>query len=77
MMIQINQEELVISIHALTRSATTRIISDDILFNISIHALTRSATLANRGVVMSETISIHALTKSATASVGATERLAL
>ena len=57
---------MVISIHALTRSATN--VSGNIVNaeTISIHALTRSATnLEGTGVVVYK-ISIHALTRSAT-----------
>jgi len=36
---------MIISIHALTRSATDMVVADEFSSFISIHALTRSATL--------------------------------
>ena len=56
----------IISIHALTRSAT---VATAFLFSfkaISIHALTRSATTNTWGCCNNCMISIHALTRSAT-----------
>ena len=57
---------VIISIHALTRSATEQHFALDHNWSISIHALTRSATKSVRFVVTSTSISIHALTRSAT-----------
>ena len=57
-----------ISIHALTRSATTQNKWDSIIPLISIHALTRSATINIGNTDAFSMISIHALTRSATES---------
>ena len=55
-----------ISIHALTRSATSSFVIGFQPGEISIHALTRSATIVYKGHTWMEEISIHALTRSAT-----------
>ncbi len=56
----------IISIHALTRSATIPKVVPVSNIIISIHALTRSATDPIEGEPNGATISIHALTRSAT-----------
>ena len=58
--------DAVISIHALTRSATLTESLKSLDLIISIHALTRSATTAGQGGHVIIKISIHALTRSAT-----------
>ena len=55
-----------ISIHALTRSATTLKTDIGVPVEISIHALTRSATGSKLFWFDKDNISIHALTRSAT-----------
>ena len=56
----------VISIHALTRSATAHHNPIHLFRKISIHALTRSATSLYKWPNLCSVISIHALTRSAT-----------
>ena len=56
----------IISIHALTRSATNNSESYFLPVPISIHALTRSATKQPTKADLAKQISIHALTRSAT-----------
>ncbi len=64
---QFMDEELErISIHALTRSATSSLSEYLTESIISIHALTRSATMVLDNDFLEEEISIHALTRSAT-----------
>ncbi len=57
---------MLISIHALTRSATRLFPPNVERVYISIHALTRSATLDRFAFKRARQISIHALTRSAT-----------
>ena len=57
---------VIISIHALTRSATSTTLRYTAVSEISIHALTRSATQVANHLDERYTISIHALTRSAT-----------
>ena len=57
-----------VSIHALTRSATKRFLLIDNESVVSIHALTRSATGVGSGNGSINFVSIHALTRSATRS---------
>ena len=61
---------VIISIHALTRSATEQHFALDHNWSISIHALTRSATGRYGDTAMILQISIHALTRSATEKLG-------
>ena len=58
-----------ISIHALTRSATSVRVALYYQKQISIHALTRSATISSGNFSVIGMISIHALTRSATSSM--------
>ncbi len=60
-----------ISIHALTRSATSLTGQDKSPYQISIHALTRSATALRFKISYWLEISIHALTRSATSKLSA------
>ena len=60
-----------ISIHALTKSATPKRPNADLDRVISIHALTKSATFSRIDLAIDDYISIHALTKSATDTVTA------
>ena len=57
---------LVVSIHALTRSATLRNPPQKLVRPVSIHALTRSATTIVITGKYKAYVSIHALTRSAT-----------
>ena len=60
---------MTVSIHALTRSATTGGVDQMRVTVVSIHALTRSATLCISLRYRSLAVSIHALTRSATNAV--------
>ena len=66
-----------ISIHALTRSATSMLTALMPDVQISIHALTRSATAGAKFAFVKLTISIHALTLSATPKYLVPELLAI
>ena len=57
---------LLVSIHALTRSATTAAGNNSLAVLVSIHALTRSATNMPNLTKQQADVSIHALTRSAT-----------
>ena len=58
-----------VSIHALTRSATSASSMVRLRIRVSIHALTRSATVTFDFLSNKQKVSIHALTRSATHSV--------
>ena len=64
--VEIPLESTIISIHALTRSATYADEDATLAYGISIHALTRSATRQILRAFTLLDISIHALTRSAT-----------
>ena len=56
----------IVSIHALTRSATSDLSGREASYRVSIHALTRSATFVVFHLLFDVPVSIHALTRSAT-----------
>ena len=58
--------QFIVSIHALTRSATNQCAILNINVSVSIHALTRSATSFGGLLIPQVRVSIHALTRSAT-----------